>query len=107
MPVLFSEDNILGFLLFFITFVMYACCVLWKGLYEKHRIVWLAKIFIPPLILSGVLILTIYYISVSDYKYNKKVCSPLSDKGYIMIGNKCARPIGNDEYIEYNKILRK
>ena len=45
---------------------------------------------------------------VSDYKDNQKTCLSLENKGYVMIGKKCARPIGNNEYIEYDtEILKK
>lgn len=109
MPVLFSESNILAFLLFFVGISVIQAAALWKGLYfEKSKIVWLAKIFVPALVLSSVFVLSAYYASVSDYKKNEEACLSLENKGYIMIGEKCARPIGNNEYIEYDtKILKK
>ena len=109
MPVLFSENNILFFLVIFILVSAIQSMTLWKGLYfERKRIVWLAKIFVPSLILSIVLVLSGYYMDVSDYKDNQKTCLSLENKGYVMIGKKCARPIGNNEYIEYDtEILKK
>lgn len=109
MPILFSENNILFFLVIFILVSAIQSMALWKGLYfERKRVVWLAKIFVPSLILSSVFVLCGYYMDVSDYKDNQKTCLSLENKGYVMIGKKCARPIGNDEYIEYDtEILKK
>ena len=45
----------------------------------------MAKIFIPSLILSIVLVLVGYYMDVSDYKDNQKTCLSLENKGYVMI----------------------
>lgn len=109
MPVLFSESNILYFLIIFVIVSVIQAAALWGGLYfEKSKIVWFAKIFVPALILSSVVVYSSYYETMSDYKKSEEACLSLEGKGYIMIGEKCARPIGNNEYIEYDtKILKK